>query len=291
MTIVYRSLVVGIPTYNRKHFVEANAKSLRNAVRPEGIDVHFLVVDDASSEYDVGELTSIYPQGSTVIRREANSGGADRAICDLFRRCVAYNADAVLLLDSDMIVGPNFIAEGLKLLAHSDGIVSLFNTLNHAATEDCGPMVFKKTVGSAGTLWDQKLAREISEMVETGRAWDWRFCDYINQSGRKIFCSRNSLMQHIGYSDGENSYLESGDFGVGFIDSNVENISMTLEVIVRSQIAIGKKLAAQQVSQNKRISELEYRIKKLEKYSIRHRVKGMLRRLKYRRLNSGDTVS
>jgi glycosyltransferase involved in cell wall biosynthesis len=295
MAHVYKNIVIGIPTYNRKIFVDANAEALRNAEMPSDCNITFLIVDDASTEFSTDYLASVYPPGSIVIRRDQNSGGADQAICDLFRRCVERDADAILLLDSDLIVSKSFISKGLSFLGRSDGVVSLFNTLNHPTKEDLGELLVKESVGSAGTFWDGALAREISENIESGRRWDWRFCSYIRDSGRKVFCARNSLVQHLAYYDGQNSNLGSGDYGVGFVETSLENVSLTLESVVRAQIMLGQKLAScgdlgrldgaiaefntlshRLMAMEQRLPgffEFESRIRKLEKYSLRLRLK------------------
>jgi len=288
----YKSIAIGIPTYNREAFVNANATSLRNARFPNYCDVNFLVVDDASVDFNTTYLESVYPAGSRIFQRKENSGSADLAICDLFKRCLELDTDAILLLDSDLIVNKDFIDKGLALLKNTDGVVSLFNTSNHPVAEDHGELVVKRSVGSAGTLWDRRLAEEIAKNIASGPRWDWRFSSYINSTDRKLYCARNSLVQHIGYCEGQNSSLNSGDYGIGFVDSGFENIFITLESIVRAQIRLGGQLAAhenlhpfaneQAVLDNlaRRLVELEQRTAKLEKYSVRMRLRRLIHSLK-----------
>lgn len=297
----YKSIAIGIPTYNRKYFVEANAVSLCNAELHKHYDIKILIIDDASHEYTTDYLASIYPAGSLIVQREKNSGSADLAICDLFKRCLALKTDAILLLDSDLIVNKDFIDKGLTLLKDTDGVVSLFNTLNHPIAEDNGALLVKRSVGSAGTLWDRALAEEIAATIESGRQWDWRCCSYINSTNRKIYCSRASLVQHIAYYEGENSSLESGDYGVGFVDSGFENIFITLESIVRAQIRLGSQLDTRRNADRfvneianldqlmRRVAELEQKTKKLEKYSLRTRLKRLVLSLKRNALATQQT--
>lgn len=296
MSTVFSSVAIGVPTFNRRHFVEANARSLRLAASPPGVDVKILVVDDASADYDAEFLRAIYPQGAQVVRRETNSGGADRAIGDLFQRCLALDADAILLLDSDLIVDPNFLARGLALLAESDGLASLFNTPNHVGLETVGELVRKRSIGSAGALWTRACAAEVGVAVPPSEKWDWRFCDYMERSGRRVFCARDSLVQHIGFFEGENSTLDDGDYGVGFALGNFDNVGMTLEALVRAQIMLARQLprhggrerfdrafaALDEVASGlERLraeqAALELRLARLERYSFRSQLNRWVR--------------
>src|SRR5262245_59439164 len=101
---------VGISTYNRRHLVELSAASLRSSsIRA---DTALIVIDDASTDYDVDYLRSIYPSFSDVRRRPRNSGGASFANRDVMRQLLETDADAVLLLDSDLLVSSNFLDAG-----------------------------------------------------------------------------------------------------------------------------------------------------------------------------------
>lgn len=293
MQPVHSSVVIGVPTFNRRIFVEANARSLKRAIIPPGVELRFLVIDDASVDYDAAFLAGIYPPGAQIRRRAQNSGGADRAIADLFQNCVALGADAVLLLDSDLIVDPDFLAHGLALLRQSDGLVSLFNTPNHPTRERLGALARKSSIGSAGALWDRALAVEVAEKVAIGPKWDWRFCAYLEETGRRILCAEQSLVQHIGFFEGENSSLDAGDYGVGFAGGGFDNIALILEALVRAQITLAKKLPrdderaellaaiadlqARVAAGEARSSEFERRAARLERYSLRDRVNRSLR--------------
>lgn len=309
MSSAISSVAIGVPTFNRRIFVEANGRSLRRAAIPPGLEVKLLVVDDASAEYDAAFLAEVYPVGAQILRRESNSGGADHAIADLFQRCLALNADAILLLDSDLIVDPDFLTKGLALLQQSDGMVSLFNTPNHPAREKFGALLRKSSIGSAGALWSRALAEEVRAQVPIGPKWDWRFCAFLEASGRRVLCAEQSLVQHIGFFEGENSSLDYGDYGVGFAAGSFDNLAITLEFLVRAQIALARsapgakslqlldrtfaaveELKARAEAQNGRLADLESRIVRLERYSLRDRLNRSLRqgRQFFGRIRRGD---
>jgi GT2 family glycosyltransferase len=117
-------VAIGVPTFNRSDLVELHAKSLcASNLPPETI---LIVIDDASTEYDVNYLRSIFPKVADIRRRSTNSGGADFAIRHLMEHLVETDAEAVMLLDSDMLVVEDFLQHGEELLQQSDGVISLF---------------------------------------------------------------------------------------------------------------------------------------------------------------------
>ncbi|MCA3572338.1 MAG: hypothetical protein IOC86_00365 [Aestuariivirga sp.] len=80
--------------------------------------------------------------------------------------------------------------------------------------------------------------------MKVGDFWDWRFCEYLQGRGIRIFCMRNSALQHLGFANGQNSSLSSGDYGRGFADDVVEYLYFITEEIVRAQKSSFKQLDA-----------------------------------------------
>jgi hypothetical protein len=221
-------LAIGIPTYNRKRTVEAHARSLRGSQVPS--DTTIMVIDDASDEYDVDFLQSIFPDGTAILRRDAHSGGAGMAARDMMQRLIASGAENIMLLDSDLIVRSDFIPKALDMLDRSDGVVSILNAHTHVARRSAeGGMVEKSALGAAGTLWRKELASQVLEAVPPDPLWDWRFSDYLSASGVRMFSAEGSLAQHIGFRLGENSTPTRGDIGLGFEDDNPLNAYILAE--------------------------------------------------------------
>jgi glycosyltransferase involved in cell wall biosynthesis len=263
-------VAIGIPTYNRRHLIELSAASLRSSSMPPGTAV--IVVDDASTEYDVGYLRSIYPEFADVRRRPANSGGASFANGDVMRQLLETDADAVLLLDSDLLVSTNFLELGIALLRDTDGVLSLFNTPSHPAIGARGPFVLKTSVGCAGTLWRRDVAAAVLASVPAGEEWDWRFSEYLVKAGIEICVTRDSLVQHIGYSKGQHSNVAVGDIGVGFSDSDPRNAYRLAELLMTDSQEQSRHL-------HQRIEALERRARRLERWALPLRLALFLRRL------------
>jgi DNA-binding XRE family transcriptional regulator len=56
-------------------------------------------------------------------------------------------------------------------------------------------------------------------------------------AGYKICVVRDSLVQHIGFSEGQNSSFASGDIGIGFSDMNAQNAYHFIERVAFSSQA------------------------------------------------------
>jgi Glycosyl transferase family 2 len=223
-------LAIGITTYNRKRLVDAHARSLRGCQIP--LNTTITVIDDASSEYDVDFLKSIFPNGTAIVRRAVNSGDASIAARDLMERLVTSGAGNVMLLDSDLIVRSDFIPKALDMLARSDGIVSIINAHTHLPIRCFKGMVEKSTLGAAGTLWRNKLAAQVLNDVLPGPRWDWRFSEYLKSSGIRMFSAEMSLAQHIGFRLGQHSGATFGDIGLAFEDADPRNAYILAEALM-----------------------------------------------------------
>lgn len=269
-------VAIGVSTYNRRHLVELSAASLRSSSIPP--DTVLIVVDDGSTDYDVDYLRSIYPRFSDVRRRPENSGGASFANRDVMRQLLETDADAVLLLDSDLLVSSNFVDRGVSLLGDTDGVLSLFNTPNHPDIGARGPFVLKKSIGCAGTLWRRDIAAKVFSEVPAGSQWDWRFSDFLVKAGVGICVVRDSLVQHIGYSNGHNSTFGHGDFGVGFYDSDAKNAYRLTELLLADSQAKFLRMQGQ-------IDALKSRVSLIEHRSLARRLKRFGRRLLRRLLS------
>lgn len=267
-------VAIGVSTYNRRHLVDLNAASLRSSSIPP--DTALIVVDDASTDYDADYLRSIYPGFSDVRRRPENSGGASFANRDVMRQLLETDADAVLLLDSDLLVSSNFLDRGVSLLPGTDGVLSLFNTPNHPDIGARGPFVLKASIGCAASLWRRELAAKVLSEVPAGAQWDWRFSEFLRRAGVDIYAVRDSLVQHIGYSQGHNSTFGHGDFGVGFSDSDAKNAYRLTEMLLADSQAKFLRLQAQVDALRSRVSLIEQRslsgwLKRLGRLLLRRR--------------------
>jgi glycosyltransferase involved in cell wall biosynthesis len=212
----YSDVAIGITTFNRHHFIESCARSLSRAT---GIEhARILINDDCSTDYDLAFLETCFPPGAEIERHSANSGGADYACRKMVERLCGTGAKIFIILDSDLICARDFLDQTLALIKTTDGFLSLFNTPSHPAIGARGGLLLKEDVGAAGTVWTAELARAMLAATPEGRTFDWRFCDYLRQARIDILTVKASLVQHLGFAEGQNSSDRGGDIGIGFTD-------------------------------------------------------------------------
>jgi glycosyltransferase involved in cell wall biosynthesis len=254
----YADIAIGITTYNRQRFVEACARSIAyaNGIR----EARILVQDDCSSEYDSCFLKRVFPPNTIIIRSEQNSGGASFAVRNILSTLSESGAAIIVLLDSDFIISENFLDEIIRVMPDTGGFFSLFNTPSHKSIGARGDFVAKDYVGSVGTVWREDIARRVLEITESGPRFDWRFCDSLRSLGLDVLAVRNSLVQHLGFLDGQNSSLASfGDVGSGFSSDGAHGAYAILEEVLRTLSTI-----AQSIGRPGLLAQMAARIEELE---------------------------
>lgn len=224
-----KTLAIGIPTYNRPRLLEFCAKSISRVRSISDIDI--LVIDDDSSEFDLAFLKEQFPTHAKIIRNIRNSGGADIAIRNIMSQLVQLDVEYILILDSDMIIRSDFYQILLSNLSDTDGILSLFNTHNHPGINLNENLVQKFTIGSAGTVYSRKIAQLILDNVPEGDSFDFRYCKFLTSNNYKLYSLKHSAVQHLGFSQGQNSNYINGDIGLGFSDVDIENAYSMIEFI------------------------------------------------------------
>jgi len=228
----YSDVAIGITTFNRPHFVEACARSLMRATGIERTQI--LVTDDCSTEYDARFLRTCFPAATAIELCSTNSGGADYACRNMFERLCGTNAKILILVDSDLIFAKDFLDQTLALIDTANGFLGLFNTPAHPAIGARGALVLKKDVGAAATVWKSDLARAMLAATPPGRLFDWRFCEYLTQVHIDIVTVKASLVQHLGFAEGQNSSSRGGDIGIGFADADAFNAYLMQQAIAHA---------------------------------------------------------
>ena len=203
---------VGLTTFNRKETLLNSLKSIKRLHQ----DHDYLILDDCSNEYDVSFLVENF-QNWRVFRSGTNSGRADFAISNLMNLFLESGREYLILLDSDLIVDEDLSDFVCEYTNETDGIYSLFNTPSHESFELRGRWVLKNTVGSAATVWKREVLQDIKQNVPVSRQFDWDWSKYIRDKGLNIFVSERSYVQHLGFSNGQNSNnFLMGDLGLNF---------------------------------------------------------------------------
>lgn len=218
-------LTIGITTYNRLSTLKKMAKSLYDS--KINIAYNIRIYDDASSDYGIETLRKLFPNAATIKRNE-RTVKADKNIYLMYKDFLSTNDEYLFNADSDLLFSNDWIDQGMKRLKKTDGVLALLNldSIRSFKNKDNSNILEKLEVGSAGVLMSRKIVKEIitnfnyENIDEPG--FDRSWCSFFKEKGTKIYCVRNSLVQHIGIK-GQNANSDYFEFGVGFkVDSNFQ---------------------------------------------------------------------
>lgn len=199
------------------------AKSLQESDGVEKCNIR--IYDDASTEYGADTLKNLFPNAKSIKRNEVNLK-SDKNIYMMYKDFLENGDEILINADADLIFSKNWIENGLKLYANTDGILSLYNSIVINGSEADDFLLTKPYIGSAGVMLSRECVEKIlnkfslSDIEGANPFFDWRWCRYLREIGHNIYCVKNSLAQHIGFS-GQNSSNTLFDYGIGF---NVENL-------------------------------------------------------------------
>jgi hypothetical protein len=216
-------ITIGIPTFNRLDMVKKMAASL---YRSDCLREHHIrIYDDCSTEYGISDLKKLFPTAVSITRNRSNIK-ADMNMYKMYEDFLESPDEYFFNADSDLIFHSQWIPKALHFLNESEGILSLFNSGSHPEKSDvANGLCVKETVGAAGTLFIRKRVEEIVERFptrESARFFDWKWSSLFTSNNIPLYCTKESLVQHIGYY-GENSIKSFFDYGKGFEIDSKEN--------------------------------------------------------------------
>lgn len=176
------------------------------------------IYDDCSTEYGMDELRKLFPTAASIHRNAANVR-ADRNIYLMYKDFLSTSDNYFFNADSDIIFSEKWLPMAISLLPKTEGVLSIFNASSHPVrhTLDNGLCV-KETIGAAGTLITRERVADLLNVFsyeDSAVSFDWLCSQYFTSRGIKVYCTNNSLIQHIGYH-GQNYLSGFFDYGMNF---------------------------------------------------------------------------
>ena len=88
-------------------------------------------------------------------------------------------------------------------------------------------LIIKESIGLAGTVFSREVVEDLLGNVEMKYTtmWDWYFCMYLEEKGKRVFVTKNSYVMHMGI-DGENSNVMLFDYALNYHPSSEFEIEM-----------------------------------------------------------------
>ena len=203
-------ITIAIPVYNRLDFLNIMAKSLSNIDMP--LPCNIRIYDDKSTDFDISDLKKLFPNAASINRNKVNFK-ADKNMYFFYKDFLSTQDEYLFNADSDIIFNKNCLTQALDFLKQTDGVLSLFNATSHPVKEVYNnDLCIKETIGAAGTFFIRKRVKEIIDSFSgledknQIKSFDWKWSNYLINNNIRIFCTNNSLIQHIGYY-GQNTLI------------------------------------------------------------------------------------
>jgi glycosyltransferase involved in cell wall biosynthesis len=236
-------ITIGVTTFNRPEYLEKMSASLYASHGLQNCNIR--VYDDYSPAWDLHYLQQQFPTAAEIVIRNKNLG-ADYNMRQMYLDFLATNDDYLIAADSDLIFHPDWIDFITEHIAHTDGIMSLYNSSNHPAVETCtihnNPFLKKEHIGSAGTVMSRAIVAEIVENLPFQHSFDWAWSAYLRETGRRLLVSRQSYIQHISLYGQNCNSAATIDFALNFLPGNEANQAWVIEFFQQALLEVHKNL-------------------------------------------------
>jgi hypothetical protein len=205
-------IAVAIPTHNRIGYVRLTSSALKGTFPSKDT----WIFDDKSTEYSERDLMEWY--GTEHVSQSKNRLKADAMARHILEWFLSTNYDVLVLLDSDLVVASDWVAE-LKLgLSESKGLLSLYRSAAplHKSGQCSDVLCQQPSMGNAGTVWRRDLAkRMLSEMSARDGGFDWGWSEWCTKNKVPMEALKKSAVLHIGMY-GSWSHESTAEKSVGF---------------------------------------------------------------------------
>jgi GT2 family glycosyltransferase len=189
-----------ITTYNRPDYLRQCLESLEESNLS---DVEIVIIDDHSTDYKVFEIIEHNNISYKVFKSIRNNGIHMCAMRGFDMLMINYKCDALINLDPDTIVKPDFIQRlADMLLKHPDKIVTGFNTTTggrHKPVSYFDGGVYKRTIGGVNMCMTAETYKSIVRPCLVATNWDWRVCEAMQKENKYFVALSPSVVQHIGF--------------------------------------------------------------------------------------------
>lgn len=209
-------ITVGITTFNRIEYLKKMQQSLYLTDNVDSFAIR--IYDDCSDEFGTEYLQQLFPTAAEITRRDTRLG-ADENLRQMYVDFLNTDDDVLVTMDADLICRPDWLNFTVDNFGHSEGIISLYNSVCHKPTREvilnCQTFVEKDHIGAAGSIIHRDILKEIVQNIPLADGYDLAWSAFLQANGRKKLVSKESYFQHIGLLGSHcNGFLK--DFGLNF---------------------------------------------------------------------------
>ncbi|MDR2399388.1 MAG: glycosyltransferase family 2 protein [Endomicrobium sp.] len=229
-------LMIAIPVYNRKQFLEITAKSLYECPNAEKTDIK--IFNDCSTEFDSTYLKQVFSTpNAEVIERKENLK-SNRNTYQIILDFLNTNNKVLFICDSDLLLRPDTLDYIFNNFSKTDGFLGLYNSYMHRDLYFDGEFIYKEDVGFAGICISKELLKSFVEnQKEKQNSMDFRLSEFLIKKNVRLMVPKSGLVAHIGF-DGENASNGSMDFSTDFVplsDFNKKIMNKMTPIVLKGQ--------------------------------------------------------
>jgi len=237
------NIMVAVPVYNRKKYVDILANSLSECQYIDKTDVR--VYDDCSTEFDINYLRNTFNKlTSKIIRREKRNGILAVNLFEMMHDFLNSDNDVLFLCDSDLLLRPDAIKYLYDNFDLTDGFMSLYDSDLHLTVKQGQKFKLKLDVGHAGMC----ISRECVQLLLNKNSkdlGDFKISETIIKNNKRILVPVNGCIQHIGDMGKNASTFAGMDYSTSFIpvsEHNKKIIQEITSVVILRQATLIKNL-------------------------------------------------
>ncbi|MDR6123327.1 glycosyltransferase involved in cell wall biosynthesis [Bacillus sp. SLBN-46] len=217
-------VTIGITTFNRKKYLVKHQQSLNLSQNIDSCNIR--IFDDCSTELDIADLKSLFPNAVTIIQRDKNMG-PDRNLRQMYLDFLTTQDDILVTMDSDLICRPDWLNFTEEHFNHTKGIMSLYNSRLHRPMKKLkiNKNVFleKNHIGAAGSIMSREIINEIVKNLPPSDSFDWAWSNFLRSKGIPLLVSNESYFQHIGLQGFNCDGIKIVEYGLNFNPTHEKN--------------------------------------------------------------------
>ena len=216
-------------SYNRPEYLSKTLKSLQKS----DINICFKkIIYDDNSNNDTISILKKYEDKYDILYNNINYGQKSMVRLLDFVLKQNYKYDYICYVDNDVEVKSNFIKtcyETFELikkeqkLQNNKILLTGFNAhRTHKTINKYEKYIEKESIGGIHMYFHKSLINKIKNWWDNGY-YDWAVVEGLKKDGGRIFCTKPSIIEHIGkigYNSNEKSYDKAVDFFSNILTNN-----------------------------------------------------------------------
>lgn len=213
--------VIVMATFNRIDMIKKTFESLFST----NLSKTFIIVIDDNSDEKTQKFIKEYniPIPNIKMFKKQNTNMHKSFLIAFDYAMTISNLKYYIILDSDTIHLKNWLEilrNTFEEINDKNSILTGFNTKNHPIIKTFKNYHIKRTFGGINMFFTNDFYKNHFRCVidKAKNCWDWAVLDYCKKNNFKLYCTKPSVIQHIG-TTGLNSKITKYDKADDFVST------------------------------------------------------------------------